>query len=142
QAMATGPGNTAWFTKTTVDERVGGEIFFDFGPDGQSKGEITICDPPHRFAYVERQWLEGAPAVATETTITGRTGRAGNQCVVRMVHSLEASSDEWDHHLEGFESGWSVFFEVLRLYLTHFAGQPAAAERVVETCTGDDLAAW
>ena len=124
QAMATGPGNTAWFTKATVDERVGGEIQFDFGTRGTQSGEVTAWEPPHRFAYVERHWSEGAPPVATEITITARSG---DTCVVRMVHSLFTSSDEWDDQIEGFEKGWPAFFAVLRLYLTHFPGQRAAS---------------
>ena len=34
QAIATGPGMSAWFTPTTVDECVGGAIEFDFGEGG------------------------------------------------------------------------------------------------------------
>ncbi|WP_287063079.1 hypothetical protein [Mesorhizobium sp.] len=36
RAIATGPGNTAWFTKTMIDEHVGGRLHFDFGPNGAS----------------------------------------------------------------------------------------------------------
>src|SRR5688500_3508622 len=79
EAMATGAGNTAWFTKTTIEERVGGALRFDFGPAGGSSGEVTTWDPPRRFGYVEREWSEGAPPVATEITITSRSG---DQCVV------------------------------------------------------------
>ena len=32
QAIATGPGMSAWFTPTIVDERVGGAITFDSAP--------------------------------------------------------------------------------------------------------------
>ena len=74
QAMATGAGNTAWFTRTTVEERSGGEIRFDFGANGSSVGEVTAWEPPHRFGYVEHEWNETAPPVATEVTITGRSG--------------------------------------------------------------------
>jgi uncharacterized protein YndB with AHSA1/START domain len=139
QAMATGPGNTAWFAKTTIDERVGGAIRFDFGPDGKSVGEVISWEPPRTFGYVERDWMPGAPPVATEITITSRSG---DQCIVRMVHSLFTSSDEWDDQLEGFEGGWPGFFDVLRLYLTHFAGQPAATFRVAETLHADQNEVW
>jgi uncharacterized protein YndB with AHSA1/START domain len=124
QAMATGSGNTAWFTKTRIDEHIGGAIHFDFGPNGSSMGEVTAWEPPFRFGYIERNWSEGAPPVATEITITSRSG---GRCVVRMVHSLFASTDDWDDQLEGFESGWPGFFEVLRVYLSHFAGRKAAS---------------
>ena len=124
QAMATGPGTTAWFTRATIDERVGGTVRFDFGPNGSSTGEVTTWEPPLRFGYVERDWSEGAPPVATEITVTGRSG---GRCVVRMVHSLFASTDDWDDQLESFENGWPAFFEVLRLYLAHFAGERRTA---------------
>ncbi len=123
-AMATGPGNTAWFTKATIEERVGGALHFNFGPGATSSGEVTAWEPPRRFGYVEREWSPDAPPVATEITITSR---AGSQCVVRMVHSLFSSSDEWDDQMEGFESGWPGFFEVLKLYLAHHAGMKGSS---------------
>jgi uncharacterized protein YndB with AHSA1/START domain len=138
-AIATGAGNTAWFTKTTVDERIGGELRFDFGAMGSSIGEVTAWEPPRRFGYVERNWSEGAPPVATEITITSRSG---DQCVVRMVHSLFSASDDWDDQMEGFESGWPHFFDVLRVYLKHFAGQPAASFVTTAIVGGENLTLW
>jgi uncharacterized protein YndB with AHSA1/START domain len=139
QAMATGAGNTAWFTRAEIEERVGGVLRFDFGPMGSSSGEVTAWEPPHRFGYVEREWMEGAPPVATEITITSR---AGDKCVVRMVHSLFASSDDWDDQMEGFEGGWPGFFEVLRIYLPYFAGRKAASFQAMASIEGDQLATW
>jgi len=121
--LATGPGNEAWFTKTTVEGRVGGAMEFDFGTHGTSAAEVLAWEPPHRFAYVERAWAPGAPPVATEITITARSGDA---CVMRMAHTLWSTAADWDEQLEGFEQGWPQFFDVLRLYLTHFRGRPAA----------------
>src|SRR5262245_48596672 len=139
QAMATGRGNTAWFTKAEIEERVGGPLRFDFGAAGASTGEVTTWEPPHRFGYVEREWCPGAPPVATEITITGRTG---GECVIRMVHSLFTTSDEWDDQMEGFEKGWPSFFQVLRLYLRHFAGQPAGSFTVTIPVAGDQRMVW
>ncbi|RWE70737.1 SRPBCC domain-containing protein [Mesorhizobium sp.] len=139
RAIATGSGNTAWFTKTTIDEHVGGRLHFDFGPNGASTGEVTIWEPPFRFGYVEREWSEGAPPVATEITVTSRSG---DHCVVRMVHSLFASTDDWDDQLEGFESGWHGFFEVLRVYLSHFAGEKAASFSVMANTQAGQLSTW
>jgi uncharacterized protein YndB with AHSA1/START domain len=121
-ALATGPGNTAWFTTATIEEREGGALVFDMGPSGVSRGTVTTWQPPSRFGYVEAEWAEGAPPIATEITIEGRDN---GTCVVRMVHSLFTSSDAWDDQVEGFESGWPGFFALLKLYLTHFVGQPA-----------------
>jgi uncharacterized protein YndB with AHSA1/START domain len=139
EALATGAGNTAWFTRVTVEERVGGRIHFDFGPNGTSTGEVTAWEPPRLFGYVERDWSAGAPPVATEITITGR---GGDRTVVRMVHSLFSTSDDWDDQLEGFEKGWPFFFDVLRVYLSHFAGQPAASFMVAANVDGDHLEVW
>lgn len=139
RAMATGPGNTAWFTPAKIDERVGGAIRFDFGPNGESKGEVTVWEPPARFFYVERDWAEGAPPLATEITVTARSG---GRCVVRMVHSLFSSTDDWDDQMEGFEGGWPAFFEVLRLYLSHFAGSPAAVAFALARVEASHLDVW
>ena len=139
QAIATGPGYAAWFTKSEIEPRVGGALRFDFGQGAVSKGEVTVWEPPHRIGYVENEWDEGAPPVATEITITSRTG---DQCVLRMVHSLFTTSDDWDDQVEGFESGWPGFFAVLRLYLSHFAGAQAASFGAMKPASGDSLSVW
>jgi uncharacterized protein YndB with AHSA1/START domain len=138
-AMATGPGNAAWFTKATIEERAGGRLRFHFGGDANTEGEVTEWQPPARFSYVEREWMPGAPPVATEITITPRKG---GQCTVRMVHSLFASSDDWDDQLESFEKGWPGFFEVLRLYLTHSPGAPASSFMVMTKTDVEGATAW
>ncbi|MGE0798980.1 MAG: SRPBCC domain-containing protein [Lautropia sp.] len=139
QAIATGPGYTAWFTPAKIDERVGGAIRFNMGENGESKGEVTVWEPPLRFGYVERDWGEGAPPLATEITVTARSG---DRCVVRMVHSLFASTDDWDDQMEGFESGWPGFFEVLRRYLSHFAGMKAAVAFAITSIEAPQLNVW
>jgi uncharacterized protein YndB with AHSA1/START domain len=139
QAMATGEGNAAWFTKATIDERVGGVLKFHFGADATTAGEVTTWQPPHLFGYVERQWGEGAPPLATEITITARSG---SQCVVRMVHSLFSSTDDWDDQMESFESGWPGFIEVLRIYLANYAGLKATSFQVVHTVQAEHRIVW
>jgi uncharacterized protein YndB with AHSA1/START domain len=124
QAVATGAGNAAWFVNADIEPRVGGVLRFDFGQGAVSAGEVTEWQPPHKLGYVERDWAPGAPPCATEITIVGRSG---DRCVLRMVHSLFTSSDEWDDQVEGFESGWPGFFVVLRIYLAHFAGANAVS---------------
>ena len=142
-AIATGPGMSAWFVRATVDERVGGTVTFYFGEnDGAedtSSGPVTAWEPPVRFGYEEIGWSGDAPPVATEVVVTSRSN---DQCVVRMVHSLFTARDDWDDELETFESGWPVFFEVLRIYLRNFADRPAAAVRAMTVAPGGDAAAW
>jgi activator of Hsp90 ATPase-like protein len=139
-AMATGPGNTAWFTKATIEERVGGSLKFQFGADVISTGEVVTWQPPNYFAYVERNWNGDAPDLATEITITARSG---SKCLVRMVHSLFSSTDDWDDQMESFEGGWPGFFAVLHVYLKHFAGHKAAASFLAMSSTaGEHLETW
>lgn len=139
EAFATGPGYTAWFTKAAIDGKVGGSFRLDFGQGMSTAGEVTFWEPPHRFGYVEHGWAPGAPPCATEITITARSG---DRCVVRMVHSLFASGDDWDDQLEGFESGWPGFFAVLRTYLAHFAGQAPASFFAMAPASGDLVSTW
>src|SRR5688572_11275809 len=139
QAMATGPGNAAWFVKGEIEPRVGGKFKLDFGQGATSSGEVTAWEPPHRLGYVERDWQQGAPPVATEITITSRSG---DQCVVRMVHTLFTASDEWDNQVESFEQGWPSFFAVLRVYLAHFAGATAASFMIMRPVSDDAYSAW
>lgn len=118
---------------------MGGEFRLDFGQGAITTGEVTAWAPPHQFSYVERDWEKGAPPVATEITVTARSG---DRCVVRMVHSLFTSTDDWDDQLEGFESGWPGFFAVLRLYLRHFPGANAASFMAMTPASGDSLSVW
>jgi uncharacterized protein YndB with AHSA1/START domain len=139
QAFATGAGYRGWFAKTEIDGRVGGKVQFDFGDGTTSAGEVTEWQPPQRFGYVERDWDKDAPPVATEITITARSG---DRCQVRMVHSLFTSEDSWDDQLENFESGWPSFFEILRLYLLHFSGVPAASFMAMAPSNKDAISSW
>ena len=139
EAVATGPGISSWFVPAKVEEREGGAMNFDFGSMGSSPATVTRWDPPRVFAYEEREWLPGAPPVATELTVETR---GGGTCIVRMVHSLFTSDESWDKQLEGFESGWPTFFEVLKQRLSRFAGQPFAAVRASRAITGSIEDVW
>lgn len=138
EAMA-GAGNAAWFTKAEIEGQVGGKFHLDFGQGATSSGKVTAWEPPHHFGYVEFGWAENAPPVATEITITAR---AGGTCVVRMVHSLFTSSDDWDDQMESFETGWPGFLAVLRIYLGRFAGMKAASFMAMESTSGRHLTSW
>jgi uncharacterized protein YndB with AHSA1/START domain len=143
QAIATGPGMSAWFTTTEIEERVGGAISFDFGDEncGEdiSSGKVTVWDPPVRFEYEEYGWNGDAPPVATEVTVTARSG---DRCVVRMVHTMVTDKDDWDGELESFETGWPGFFEILKAYLADFAGAQAATVRASAVASGGEAQAW
>jgi len=123
QAIATGPGVSAWFVPTTIDGRTGGTIGLDFGGGMVATADILEWDPPRYLSAVAPPQVPGAPPFATEWYVESSTG---GSCVVRVVHSLFADTDDWDDQLTGTESGWPAFFKTLRLYLTHFKGLPSA----------------
>jgi uncharacterized protein YndB with AHSA1/START domain len=110
QAIATGPGISSWFVPSEVDGRVGGTAVSHFGPGNSmdSAGTITTWEPPRRFVVETK---EGPGPVASEWTVETRSG---GTCVVRVVHSWFASSDDWDNPFEGHEHGWRAFFNILR----------------------------
>lgn len=139
EAVATGPGNTAWFVRAEIEPHVGGDLLLDFGADAISRGEVTEWEPPRRFGYVEPAWQQGGPSVATEVTVARRTAETS---VLRMTHSIDAATDAWDSMIERFEKGWQGFFVVLQIYLAHFAGRPAASFMAVEPTDAGTLAAW
>jgi len=126
QAIATGPGVSSWFVPT--EERPDGSIVSHFGPGMDAVATKTAWEPPHRFAGESGGFGPNAPRLATEWIVEARSG---DTCVVRVVHSLFASTDDWDNQLESIESGWPVFFRTLRLYLTHFRGRHGAVIQLV-----------
>ncbi len=138
-AIATGEGNAAWFTRMELEPRAGGKLVVDFGDGATSTGEVLEWDAPRKFAYVERGWMPGAPDCFTEIHVIARDG---GKCVMRMAHSLHTDSDEWDEHLESFESGWPGFFEVLQLYLERFRGLAASSFMARQQAKTEAVPSW
>ncbi|MCI0639381.1 MAG: SRPBCC domain-containing protein [Gemmataceae bacterium] len=139
RAIATGPGISSWFAPSRVEEREGGTVAFQLGPGMDSAGTVTAWQPPVLFAYEERDWMPKAPPLASEWTIEAR---AGGKCVIRLVHSLFASGDDWDNQLESFETGWQGFFRILRLYMTHFRGERCSSFRVMGEAHSSESETW
>jgi len=139
-AIATSGGIGSWFIPTDVEERRGGTIVVYMG-DEQSPGTVTGWDPPRRFAYEEPDWAglmgqEGAVVtpLATEFLVEARSG---GTCVVRVVSSAFGVGADWERQaFESMEKGWAPFFEHLRLYLSHFAGQRATLLSVAADMPG------
>ena len=141
QTIATGPGISAWFVPTEFEERDGKPVAANltFGPGMVSHSVVTAWDPPRMITREADGWVPGSPPLATEFTVEAR---AGGVCVVRVVNSLFASTDDWDKQLEGAESGWPGAFRVLRIYLTHFRGLRSAMMQVMAPVAGTKLQAW
>jgi uncharacterized protein YndB with AHSA1/START domain len=138
-AIATGPGISKWFVPAQVESHVGGKMVLNFGPGMDSVSEVMVWDAPHRFSATSKGLGPDAPEMATEWTVEAR---AGCTCTVRVVHSLFADTDEWDNQLGEVESGWPSFFVVLRMYLSHYRGQPSAHFQVMAPVEGTVIEGW
>jgi len=139
QAIATGPGISSWFVPTEVEGRVGGTFTANFGPGMESVSTISQWDPPRSFTKDGDGMSPDAPPVATEWIVEAKSG---GTCVVRVVHSWFASTDEWDGQWEMMESGWNAYFDILRLKLSRFPGQPCAAFEWSGMGNGSESEVW
>src|SRR5436189_210966 len=109
QAIATGPGISAWFVPTKLEEREGGALVLDFGPGMVSEGVITAWDPPRRFVCENKGGMgPGSPTVADEWTVEAKSG---GTCRVRVVEPTSGVA-----HLFPIVMGGQVCLSV-RLYL-------------------------
>ena len=140
RAIATGPGISSWFVPTAFEEVDARPVAvtLNFGPGMASRAAVTTWDPPRTFAAQGEGW-GGSPPMATEWSVEAR---AGGVCLVRVVHSLFASTDDWDNQLEATELGWPAFFRTLRIYLTHFQGQRSKLMQFVTPVAGTEAQAW
>ena len=100
--------------------------------------KVTVWDPPRRFRHDGKDCGPDGPPTATEWIVEPRS----RGCVVRVVHSLFASTGDWDNYLESFEDGWPQALAILRLYLTHFRGQRATIVRASGSHDGSVRDAW
>ena len=143
EAIATGPGITAWFVPTELEGREGGSLSLDImGKGMEQSGVVTAWDPPRRFVYQER--LEpseeaSAAQLATEWLVEARSG---GTCVVRLVNSLFATGEDWDDQLEDMREGWGAYLHNLRVYMTYFPGQRCSTILVTGNASGSKADAW
>jgi uncharacterized protein YndB with AHSA1/START domain len=141
QAIATAQGISAWFVPAEFEEEGGKPVAvkLNFGPGMESRSVVTVWHPPLKWATQSDGWSPGMPPVANEWSVEGR---GGGICVVRIVQSLFASTDDWDNQLEGAGGGWPGFLRTLRIYLTHFRGQRSTIMQFVVPVPGTEAEAW
>ncbi|MDX6594296.1 MAG: hypothetical protein QOJ13_3492 [Gaiellales bacterium] len=131
EAIASGPGITAWFVPATVEGRADGEITMDFGSGMVERGRVTAYEPPKRFVY-ESGSQDGATLVHEWLVDAGTDGA----CTVRLVNSGFGEGDSWDDRYFGMEAGWRLFLENLRLFRAHFPDMRCASVIVNAVAAG------
>ncbi len=125
-AIASGPGISAWFVPT--DFSVGPDgiptgVVSHFGEGMDAVATVIRWKPQQEFSAFSDDFAPGGPPVTTEWTVEPVGDDA---CIVRVRHSLSVDTDEWDAYLEAVEDGWPAFLGILQAYLTDFPGQPHA----------------
>jgi uncharacterized protein YndB with AHSA1/START domain len=140
QAIATGPGISSWFVPAKFEEQGGKPVAvkLNFGPGMETRSVVTAWDPPRMFAAQGEGW-GGSPPIADEWSVEAR---GGGICVVRVVHSLFASKDDWDKQLDSLEQGWPTYFRILRRYLADFKGMPCSAMQFITFCKDSESRTW
>ncbi|HRC85907.1 MAG TPA: SRPBCC domain-containing protein [Thermoanaerobaculia bacterium] len=141
QAIATGPGISSWLMPAEFEERDGKPVALklSFGPGQEARSTVTVWDPPRLFAGQGECLVPGSPPIASEWHIEAQ---AGGTCILRLVHSFFASTDDWDDQLEYVESGWSAFLFTLQIYLRHFRGQCSTLMNWMVPAAGSEAQVW
>ena len=141
QAIATGPGISSWLVPTEFEIRDGKPVAvkLNFGPGMEISSPVTAWNPPLKWASQSDGMIPGSPPIASEWSIEAR---GGGKCIVRIVQSLFASTDDWDNQLEAGAAAWPSFLRTLRIYLTHFRGQRSVQMKWVAPVAGTEAVAW
>jgi uncharacterized protein YndB with AHSA1/START domain len=140
QAIATGPGISSWMVPAQFEERDGKPVAvkMNFGPGMEIRSPVTAWEPPRKWA-AQSDGVQGSPPSANEWSVEAR---GGGICVVRLVQSLFANTDDWDDQLEASNAAWAAFLRALRIYLTHFRGQRSTIMQFVVPVAGTEAEAW
>jgi uncharacterized protein YndB with AHSA1/START domain len=144
-AIATAKGMGAWFMPTRMEERVGGSLRFDMGPEMGSDGVVTEWDAPRKIVYQE-DWAAlmgvGEDDLSALTSEFVVEAQSGGTCIVRVTSSGFGTGAEWEAGFwDSMGENWKPYFDHLRLYLTDFTGQQAAnlEASAVHPQAADDL---
>src|SRR5579863_7417560 len=105
QAVATGPGISSWFVPVEFEMCDGKPVAVKvtMAPGMESTSAVTAWKPPQKWGTESDGWIPGMPPIAHEWTVEAR---GGGTCIVRIVQSLFASTDDWDDQLEATGYGW------------------------------------
>jgi uncharacterized protein YndB with AHSA1/START domain len=138
ELIATGPGISTWFVPHQVEQREGGAVNASFGAEYTGTGRVTAWEPGRRFGYAEQTPGDG-PDHAFEFLVEGRDGGG---TVLRFVQSGFTDQEGWENEYDSLDKGWALFFQNLRAYLEHFAGQPVHNVLTMVMAQGGKEQAW
>jgi uncharacterized protein YndB with AHSA1/START domain len=137
QAIATGPGVDSWFMgRNQIEPREGGTARTTMRGE-EEEATITAWQPPIRFASRTPEGPDGS-FHAFEYLVEGREK---GSTVVRWVHS-GILGENWEKEYEGLSEGDPMYFDKLRVYLTHFRGRTATPVSVFGPVIPDRDEAW
>ena len=137
-AIATGPGVDAWFMGVNeIEPREGGATKMTVRDLMEEQGTVTAWEPPTRFATRSPESPDGA-VHAFEYLVEGRDR---GTTVVRWVHS-GFLGENWEKEYEGLSEGDPMYFDKLRIYLTHFRGRTGTPIDVFGPIVPDRDEAW
>jgi uncharacterized protein YndB with AHSA1/START domain len=137
EAIATGPGVDAWFMgRNEIEPREGGTTRMVMR-DSTEEATVTAWEPPRRFASRTPEGPDGS-FHAFEYLVEGREK---GSTVVRWVHS-GFLGENWEAEYEGLSEGDPMYFDKLRVYLTHFRGRRATPVQVFGPQVPDRDKAW
>ncbi len=141
RAISTGPGISSWLVPTEFEVKDGKPVAVktNFGPGMEMTSPIIAWNPPLKWASQMENPIVSSPPIASEWSVEAREG---GKCIVRIVQSLFASTDEWDDQLEAGTVAWEGFLRTLQIYLTHFRGQHSVQMKYVVPVEGSDAEAW
>ncbi|QJX00011.1 SRPBCC family protein [Frigoriglobus tundricola] len=141
QAIATGAGISSWLVPAEFEERDGTPVALklNFGPGIEPRSEVTAWEPPRMYATTADGFVPGSPPIASEWTVEAR---AGGTCVLRIVQSLFASTDDWDDQLGCSGAAFAAFLRTLQIYLTHFRGLRSQSMKWMVPARGTEAEAW
>ena len=141
QAIATGPGVSSWFVPTEFEISDGKAVAVKvtMGPGVEARSVVMAWDPPRMWVAQSDGWIPGSPPIANEWSVEAREGGI---CILRIVQSLFASTDDWDNQLESAIYGMPGFLRTLRLYLTHFRGKQSTTMHLRAPAAGTEAEAW
>ncbi|MGQ0574441.1 MAG: SRPBCC family protein [Pseudonocardia sp.] len=138
EAIATGPGITAWFVPTAVEPRAGGPITQSFGGGMDVTGTVIAHESGRRFAYGAAEPPAEGANYAFEFLVEARDGGG---TVLRFVQS--GFLDEgWEDEYDSFDAGWDLFLGNLAAYLAHFAGRRATGVVAMSYVPGSAAQVW